>query len=107
MPHLFHSRKTAEHADPEAESLPAEYRLASWIFGYKVVLPIAPTGIVPTTSIVNPTLIVPQPITNYLENGGRLKGAQQMAGHESSRTTGLCDRRGDEISLDEVERISY
>jgi integrase len=46
-------------------------------------------------------------ITNYLENGGRLQVAQQMAGHESSRTTGLYDRRGDEISLDEVERISY
>ena len=46
-------------------------------------------------------------ITNYLENGGRLEVAQQMAGHESSRTTGLYDRRGDEISLDEVERISY
>ena len=46
-------------------------------------------------------------ITNYLENGGRLEVAQQMAGHESSRTTGLYDRRGDEISLDEVERNSY
>jgi integrase/recombinase XerD len=28
-------------------------------------------------------------ITNYLKNGGRLEVAQQMAGHESSRTTGL------------------
>jgi hypothetical protein len=28
-----------------------------------------------------------------------------MAVHESARTTGLCDRRSDEISLDEVERI--
>ena len=27
------------------------------------------------------------------------------AAHESARTTGLYDRRGDEISLDEVERI--
>jgi integrase/recombinase XerD len=26
-------------------------------------------------------------ITNYLQNGGRLEVAQQMAGHESSRTT--------------------
>lgn len=33
-------------------------------------------------------------ITNYLKNGGRLEVAQQMAGHESSRTTGLYDRRG-------------
>jgi hypothetical protein len=28
-----------------------------------------------------------------------------MAAHESFRTTGLYDRRGDEVSLDEVERI--
>jgi len=44
-------------------------------------------------------------ITAYLKNGGRLEIAQQMAGHESARTTGLYDRRGDEIALDEVERI--
>ncbi|MBI4904364.1 MAG: tyrosine-type recombinase/integrase [Acidobacteria bacterium] len=44
-------------------------------------------------------------ITAYLSNGGRLEVAQQMANHESSRTTGLYDRRGDAISLDEVERI--
>ena len=41
----------------------------------------------------------------YLKNGGRLKIAQQMAAHESARTTGLYDRRSDEVSLDEVERI--
>jgi len=46
-------------------------------------------------------------ITNYLKKGGRLQIAQQMAGHESLRTTGLYDRQGDEISLDEVERILY
>jgi integrase/recombinase XerD len=45
-------------------------------------------------------------ITAYLKNGGRLEIAQQMANHESSKTTSLYDRRGDEISLDEVERIS-
>ena len=44
-------------------------------------------------------------ITEYLRNGGKLEVAQQMANHESARTTGLYDRRGDEISLDEVERI--
>jgi hypothetical protein len=43
--------------------------------------------------------------TAYLKNGGKLEVAQQMAAHESARTTGLYDRRGDEISLDEVERI--
>lgn len=44
-------------------------------------------------------------ITAYLKNGGRLEVAQQMAAHESSRTTGLYDRRGDEGSVEEVERI--
>jgi integrase/recombinase XerD len=46
-------------------------------------------------------------ITNYLKNGGKLELAQQMAAHASPRTTSLYDRRGDEISLDEIERISY
>ena len=44
-------------------------------------------------------------ITTYLKNGGRVEVAQVMAGHESARTTGLYDRRDDEVSLDEVERI--
>ena len=46
-------------------------------------------------------------ITTYLQNGGKLEIAQQMAGHESARTTGLYARRSDNIALDEVERISY
>jgi site-specific recombinase XerD len=44
-------------------------------------------------------------ITQYLKGGGRLEVAQQMANHESARTTGLYDRRNDQVSLDEVERI--
>jgi len=44
-------------------------------------------------------------ITEYLRNGGKLEIAQAMANHESARTTGLYDRRGDKVSLDEVERI--
>jgi integrase/recombinase XerD len=44
-------------------------------------------------------------ITAYLENGGKLEIAQQIAAHESSRTTGLYDRRDDDVNLDEVERI--
>lgn len=45
-------------------------------------------------------------ITNYLTNGGTLEKAQQLANHESARTTKLYDRREDSLSLDEVERIS-
>lgn len=44
-------------------------------------------------------------ITEYLRNGGKLEIAQQMANHESARTTGLYDRREDQLTLDEVERI--
>jgi len=44
-------------------------------------------------------------ITEYLRNGGGRTIAQQMANHESARTTGLYDRRDDEVSLDEVEKI--
>jgi site-specific recombinase XerD len=44
-------------------------------------------------------------ITTYLQNGGKLELAQQMANHESPRTTSLYDRRNDQLSLDEVERI--
>ena len=45
-------------------------------------------------------------ITAYLEAGGTLENAQAMAAHESPRTTKLYDRTGDEITLDEVERIT-
>jgi site-specific recombinase XerD len=45
-------------------------------------------------------------ITVYLEAGGTLENAQAMAAHESPRTTKLYDRTGDEITLDEVERIT-
>ena len=34
-------------------------------------------------------------ITEYSRNGGKLEVAQQMANHESARTTGLYDRRND------------
>jgi site-specific recombinase XerD len=44
-------------------------------------------------------------ITAYLKNGGTLENAAVMANHASTRTTQLYDRRHDEISLDEVERI--
>jgi site-specific recombinase XerD len=44
-------------------------------------------------------------ITAYLRNGGTLEKAAQMANHASTRTTQLYDRRREELSLDEVERI--
>jgi integrase len=44
-------------------------------------------------------------ITVYLKNGGTLEKAATMANHASTRTTQLYDRRPDEVTLDEVERI--
>lgn len=44
-------------------------------------------------------------ITAYLLNGGSLEHAQQIAAHESPRTTKLYDRTRDEVTLDEIERI--
>ena len=44
-------------------------------------------------------------ITAYLKNGGTLEMAAVMANHSSTRTTQLYDRRPDDVSLDEVERI--
>ncbi len=44
-------------------------------------------------------------ITSYLANGGALEHAQEMAGHESPRTTKLYDRTKERLTQDEVERI--
>lgn len=44
-------------------------------------------------------------ITTYLENSGTIEHAQQIAAHESPRTTKLYDQTSDSISLDEIERI--
>jgi hypothetical protein len=43
--------------------------------------------------------------TVYLKNGSTLEKAASMVNHASTRTTQLCDRRRDKVSLDEVERI--
>jgi site-specific recombinase XerD len=44
-------------------------------------------------------------ITAYLSNGGALEHAQEMAAHESPRTTKLYDRTRERLTQDEVERI--
>ena len=45
-------------------------------------------------------------LTDYLSNGGRIEVAQRMAGHSSAKTTGLYDRRSDDVSLAEVAKIA-
>ena len=44
-------------------------------------------------------------ITAYQKNKGTVEAVRHIANHESPRTTKLYDRRQDEISLDEVEKI--
>jgi site-specific recombinase XerD len=44
-------------------------------------------------------------VTAYLKNGGTLEKAAQMANHPSTHTTQLYDRRAEEVTLDEVERV--
>jgi integrase/recombinase XerD len=44
-------------------------------------------------------------ITDYLENGGDINIAKRMAGHSNVKTTELYDRRADEVSFSEIERV--
>jgi site-specific recombinase XerD len=44
-------------------------------------------------------------ITTYLKHDGTLEHAQMMAAHSSPRTTKLYDRRGDEVTVDEYDKI--
>lgn len=44
-------------------------------------------------------------ITTYLKNGGTIEKAQQIAAHESPRTTNLYNRTNDEPTLDEIEKV--
>jgi hypothetical protein len=48
---------------------------------------------------------VAEGITDYLTNGGQIEVAQRMPGHLNAKTTGLYDRRTDDISVGEGERI--
>jgi integrase/recombinase XerD len=45
-------------------------------------------------------------ITAYLQNGGTLEKAQQIANHESPRTTMLDHRSTDRLTVDDIERIT-
>jgi len=44
-------------------------------------------------------------ITTYLENGGTIENARNIAAHASIRTTQCYDRRGESVTLDEINRI--
>ncbi len=52
------------------------------------------------------TIRFARPASNaYLKDGGTLENAAAMANHASTRTTQLYDRRHNDISLDEGQRI--
>jgi hypothetical protein len=44
-------------------------------------------------------------LTNYLINGGILETGAEIAGHASTKTTQLYDRRPDNVTHAEIERI--
>ncbi len=44
-------------------------------------------------------------VTAYLNNGGTLEKAAQMANHASTRTTQLYDRRVEDITLGDIEKL--
>lgn len=44
-------------------------------------------------------------ITAYLKNGGTIERAASMANHASTTTTQLYDRRPDDVTIEDVERI--
>lgn len=44
-------------------------------------------------------------ITEYMNSGGTIEIAQQIAGHESSSTTRIYDRSRDRLTIEEIERV--
>jgi site-specific recombinase XerD len=46
-------------------------------------------------------------ITAYLTHGGTIERAAIISGHRSTRTTQLYDRRSDDVTLDEIEKIRF
>ncbi|MGP0061792.1 MAG: tyrosine-type recombinase/integrase [Beijerinckiaceae bacterium] len=45
-------------------------------------------------------------VTTYLNNGGTLEKAAQMANHASTRTTQLYARRLEGVTIDDVEKLT-
>lgn len=59
-----------------------------------------------TTRICNHTFRATG-ITAYLSNGGGIERAAVIASHASINTTKLYDRRPDDVTLDEIEKIRF
>ena len=44
-------------------------------------------------------------VTEYMNSGGTIEIAQRIAGHTSPSTTRIYDRSGDQLTLEEIERM--
>jgi integrase/recombinase XerD len=44
-------------------------------------------------------------VTEYMNSGGTIEIAQRIAGHTSPATTRIYDRSGDQLTLEEIERV--
>ena len=44
-------------------------------------------------------------VTQYMNSGGTIEIAQRIAGHTSPSTTRIYDRSGDQLTLEEIERV--
>jgi site-specific recombinase XerD len=87
--------RTSKGAQPMSQ-------LDAWRMIRKRAAPVAPVGIF--APIGNHSFRATG-ITAYLANGGALEHAQEMAAHESPRTTKLYDRTKERLTQGEVERV--
>jgi site-specific recombinase XerD len=92
--------RTSSGHDGDALSDQAMDQSAAW----RMIRRRAAAAGIPTRRIGNHTFRATG-ITAYLSNGGALEHAQEMAAHESPRTTKLYDRTRERLTQDEVERI--
>jgi integrase/recombinase XerD len=44
-------------------------------------------------------------VTEYMNSGGTIEIAQRIAGHTSPSTTRIYDRSGDQLTIEEIERV--
>jgi integrase/recombinase XerD len=44
-------------------------------------------------------------VTQYMNSGGTIEIAQRIAGHTSPSTTRIYDRSGDQLTIEEIERV--
>jgi site-specific recombinase XerD len=65
------------------------------------------TPVTPITGSYSPHSFRASGLTRFLEEGGTLEGAQNIADHANSRTTKLYDRRQQIVLREDVERIRY